>query len=77
MFLALALPVDRALDFTLKVGGVLAWRQGHLNVHVSVGLKFTGHWFELQVVSTHESRFLEVKFHLLGWIQVVQDNNPL
>ena len=72
-FFSLVQPVYGALDLSLEVGGEPRWDQRHLDVLMGVWLQLAGHWLELQVVATHQARFLEVKLEGLGLVKVVQD----
>lgn len=52
----LALPIDAALNFTLKVARVLAWEQRHFDVAVRVRLQLTLHWLKEEFIATDKTK---------------------
>jgi len=49
--LATIFPVDAALDLAFKIGWVLRGLEGHLDVHVGVGLQLSEHGLKLEIIA--------------------------
>ena len=71
------LPIDGALDLALEVGWEPGRNEGHLDILVRVWLKLSAHWFQLQVVTAHQTALLEVELQLVVLVHVVQDHESV
>jgi len=71
------IPINCAFNFTFKMSWEPRWVKSHLNILMGIWFKITIHWLELQIVTTHETRFKEFKFQFLGFAQVVKDDKSI
>lgn len=70
------LPVDLTLYLSLKVSGVLAAYQCHLDVLMRVWLQLSAHRLQLDVIPAHQARLSEVELQPLSRVHIVQDDKP-
>jgi len=76
-FVALVFPLDGALDLTFEVCWESCRDQRHFDVLMGVRFELSRHWLKFEVVSAHETRFLEFKLQFLVLVQIVQNYKPV